>query len=323
MQNKSLQIAITGGSGLVGRMIRPALMAAGHRLRNFDYHPDWVTDLIHSRFGGPYHEDELASPGARADIYLGKFQRRIRPVLMEIRKCFHPDTLNIRSDFDRWVESFQGCDAVVHLAAIPHASVKGMTPRDYEMTNYQGAINIYQAAKKAGVRRFVYASSCQAYFINRFTAWRQFPIREEDADPIHSFFRPHDYGYLKWRFERFLLEQSAVDGMVSLALRLELPGLWGAEANNLFIQTSVENLQQAFSQSCVVPLEPGAQILNIADEWVPESLVNLPEFVSLRWQGVSYQGSDNSSLLSLDRAREILGYRPIPHGSYYLKQSIF
>jgi NADH dehydrogenase len=57
-----------------------------------------------------------------------------------------PETL------DEWME---GVDTVVHLVAIPIE--KGN--RTYEAINYQGTVNVVEAAKKAGVRRFI--NMCQ------------------------------------------------------------------------------------------------------------------------------------------------------------------
>jgi NADH dehydrogenase len=50
--------------------------------------------------------------------------------------------------------SMQGVSAVVHLVAIPMER-GGLT---YEAVNYQGTVNVLDAARSAGVRRFVYMS---------------------------------------------------------------------------------------------------------------------------------------------------------------------
>lgn len=322
MHSKPLTVAVTGASGFIGGLIGPFLAGAGHKIRAYDFRQAALTSLLNLRIGGPFSESQFALLPARADLLLGLCQKRLRPPLFKLFSSggIGPD---IRSDLTGWVERFQGCDVVIHLAAIPHPNVPGLTTRNYESINYEGAVNIYQAAKQAGVPRFVYASSCQTYFINRFSGWKQFPIREEDADAIQSFFRPHDYGYLKWKFENYLKEHSAQDGIRSLALRLEMPGLWGASSNNLFIQTSADNLRQAFLLSCTATVEAGTHILNIADDWVPESLINLTEYTRLRWQNIPCQPKDNTSLLSLKKAKEVLGYCPVRHGRYFPLKTIF
>ena len=53
----------------------------------------------------------------------------------------------------------EGCDAVVHLANIAHASA---SPADLHRVNVEGTIAQARAALAAGVRRFVYLSSIKA-----------------------------------------------------------------------------------------------------------------------------------------------------------------
>lgn len=56
-----------------------------------------------------------------------------------------------------------GYDAVVHLAAISNDPM-GKAFEDVTMQiNYQGTIDVAHAAKRAGVRSFVFASSCSVY----------------------------------------------------------------------------------------------------------------------------------------------------------------
>lgn len=55
--------------------------------------------------------------------------------------------------------SLAGCDAVVHLANIAHASA---SPRELHRVNVEGTLAQAQAAAAAGARRFVYLSSIKA-----------------------------------------------------------------------------------------------------------------------------------------------------------------
>jgi len=60
-------------------------------------------------------------------------------------------------------EILSGVDAVIHLAAI---SNDPMGDRFKEVTydiNYEASVNVAKMAKKAGVKRFVFASSCSVY----------------------------------------------------------------------------------------------------------------------------------------------------------------
>jgi uronate dehydrogenase len=57
---------------------------------------------------------------------------------------------------EAWVRQFEGCDAVVHLAADP---VAHRTWQELLGPNLDAVANAYEAAARAGVRRFVFASS--------------------------------------------------------------------------------------------------------------------------------------------------------------------
>lgn len=58
-------------------------------------------------------------------------------------------------DLDAMKEIFAGCDAVVHLAGIPDES----SYYDIEAHNITGTYCVFEAAKRAGVGRVIYASS--------------------------------------------------------------------------------------------------------------------------------------------------------------------
>jgi nucleoside-diphosphate-sugar epimerase len=321
MSFQPFKIALTGSSGFVGRMILPSLTKAGHQVVGYDRQSGFISDLLNHRWFLPVTADRIQSRAMKTEVLIGQLQKRIRPVFQSL--LYKSSGIDICSEPTRWAQRFTGCQVVIHLAAIPHPKVKGMTPQDYESINYEGAINIYQAARAAGVPRFVYASSCQAYYINRFTGWKHFPVLEEDADAIQEICRPHDYGFLKWKLEQYLLENSLRDGMTTFSLRLEMPGLWGANSDNLYTQTSLENLQQAFLLASIQPVDMGAHILNIADDWTPESLVDLRQYVRQRWPGVPCDIRDNSSILSVEKARNLLGYKPVRNGHYYPHRALF
>lgn len=64
---------------------------------------------------------------------------------------------------DAVVEDFEGIDAVLHLAALSNDPLGSI---DRELTldvNYRGAVHIARLAKEAGVKQFVFSSSCSSY----------------------------------------------------------------------------------------------------------------------------------------------------------------
>lgn len=60
-------------------------------------------------------------------------------------------------------EHFEGIDAVVHLAAISNDPLGNINSSITLDVNYHGAMNVARAAKQAGVKRFIFASSCSLY----------------------------------------------------------------------------------------------------------------------------------------------------------------
>lgn len=113
-----MKIAVTGGSGKLGRSVVRRLSEDGNEVTNLD------------RVGvrGPgFTAVDLRNYGQVVDVFLG---------------------LEDRSS---------GFDAVVHLAAIP---APGLAPdaATFE-NNMQSTYNVFQAARRAGIKKIVYASS--------------------------------------------------------------------------------------------------------------------------------------------------------------------
>lgn len=70
--------------------------------------------------------------------------------------------------------AMQGCDAVLHLAALIAIPYSYHSPDTYVDTNVKGTLNILQAARELGVRRVVHTSTSEVYGTARFV-----PITEE------------------------------------------------------------------------------------------------------------------------------------------------
>ncbi len=67
---------------------------------------------------------------------------------------------DVRDVTDRDLE---GVDAIVHLAGLSNDPLGQLNPALTAMINHDATIRIARAAKKIGVRRFVFASSCSIY----------------------------------------------------------------------------------------------------------------------------------------------------------------
>ncbi|MBW2966181.1 SDR family oxidoreductase [Candidatus Woesearchaeota archaeon] len=61
------------------------------------------------------------------------------------------------------VELFKGVNTVFHVAAIPRVQYSIKNPEQTNKANINGTLNILEACRKAGVKRFVYSASSSAY----------------------------------------------------------------------------------------------------------------------------------------------------------------
>jgi nucleoside-diphosphate-sugar epimerase len=119
-----MKILLTGHKGYIGAVAGPVLADAGYQVVGLD------TDLYAGcDFGEPLRE------------------------LPEIRKDVRDLT---RADLD-------GFDAVVHLAALSNDPLGNLDARLTFDINHSASIRLAELAKQAGVRRFVFSSSCSTY----------------------------------------------------------------------------------------------------------------------------------------------------------------
>lgn len=123
-----MRILITGTEGYIGARLAPWLMAAGHDVVGLDT--------------GYYRDGTL---------YLDPVQPRCAPrtTYKDLRRVDESD--------------LAGMDAVVHLAELSNDPLGENCPDITHEINHRGSVRLAEAARAAGVRRFVYASSCSVY----------------------------------------------------------------------------------------------------------------------------------------------------------------
>jgi nucleoside-diphosphate-sugar epimerase len=119
-----MRILLTGHKGYIGAVAGTILRSAGHEVVGLD------TDLF---AGCEFGDSGWEIPEVRKDI---------RDVT--------------RSDFE-------GFDAVVHLAALSNDPLGNLDPSLTYDINHVASVRIAKLAKAAGVKRFVFSSSCSTY----------------------------------------------------------------------------------------------------------------------------------------------------------------
>lgn len=91
------------------------------------------------------------------------------------------------------IEDIEGFDAIIHLAGLSNDPLGELNPELTEEINFQGTVNLAKLANKAGVRRFVYASSQSMYGISD----TENELDEDDSEknPVTA------YAKTKWKAE--------------------------------------------------------------------------------------------------------------------------
>jgi len=87
------------------------------------------------------------------------FDRRESPY----RKPNQEEVLGDLQDFGLLTRTFQAAEYVYHLAALADLNAARSLPRESASTNVVGTVNALEAARLAGVKRFVFASTVYVY----------------------------------------------------------------------------------------------------------------------------------------------------------------
>ena len=100
-----------------------------------------------------------------------------------------PDRIDIRSILkdlrDLQPEDLAGFDAVVHLAALSNDPIGNLDARWTDEINAAGSVRLAELAKAAGVRRFLFSSSCIMYGMSTAAVGR----RDSPLDPKTEYAR--------------------------------------------------------------------------------------------------------------------------------------
>lgn len=119
-----MKVLLTGHRGYIGAILTPMLLARGHAVTGLD------SDIYRTcTFVG-----ELAqTPMKEKDIR------------------------------DALIDDVAGFDAIIHLAGLSNDPLGDYRPELTEEVNFKASVRLAQLAKRAGVPRFLYASSCSNY----------------------------------------------------------------------------------------------------------------------------------------------------------------
>ncbi len=119
-----MRVLVTGHNGYIGCVMVPMLRAAGHEVVGID------SELFDTFKLVPY---KSGIPELRLDI------RDVEP------------------------KHLAGLDAVIHLAALSNDALANLNPDVTYQINQAASVRLAQLAKSAGVKRFLFSSSCSIY----------------------------------------------------------------------------------------------------------------------------------------------------------------
>lgn len=143
MKLKGKKILVTGSDGFIGSHLTEELVRQGHDVRAF---------VLYNSFNSWGWLDHAAPEVLDSlDVFCG-----------DIR-----DPNGVRN-------AMQGCDVVLHLAALIAIPYSYHSPDTYIDTNVKGTLNIVQAARNLNVAKVVHTSTSEVYGTARFV-----PITEE------------------------------------------------------------------------------------------------------------------------------------------------
>jgi nucleoside-diphosphate-sugar epimerase len=119
------RILVTGTEGYLGSLLAPELVRLGYEVVGLDT--------------GFYKERMLYRDGSITPFTIARDLRRIEP------------------------ENLEDIDAIVHMAELSNDPAGQLAPTITYEINHKGSVFLAELARKAGVKRFVYMSSCSVY----------------------------------------------------------------------------------------------------------------------------------------------------------------
>ena len=273
-----MRIAVTGGSGKLGRTVVRELRAAG----------DDVIALDATGERGPgFVRVDLTDYGQTVDAILG---------------------VDDKAD---------GFDAIVHLAAIPAPGILSDVATFHN--NIRVTYNVFQAARRAGIRNVVYASSETVLGLPFDVPPPYIPVDEEyPARPEST------YSLVKHLEEQMAIELVRWDPELKI-VALRFSNVMDPSDYAEFPSFDQDARARKWNLWGYIDARDGAQAVRRALQWqttgferfiiaASDTVMSRPnaELVAEVFPDVPVKGElgVNDTLLSIDKARRLLGYEP-------------
>jgi nucleoside-diphosphate-sugar epimerase len=282
------RVAVTGGSGKLGRAVVADLVAHGHEVV--------VLDRV-----APQGLPDGGTSGGRA-------------VAVRVDLTDYGQVVGALGGVD---DRHGGVEAVVHLAAVP---APGLVPNAATFANnVPTTYNVFEAARALGIPRVVWASSetvlglpfdtpppyapvDEAYPPRPESTYSLGKVVEEEMARQFARWSP-DATFIGLRFSNVM----AVEDYAGFEAFQDDPALrrW-----NLWGYIDARDGAQAVRRALTAPVR-GAEVAIVANA---DTVMRLPsaELMAREFPGVEVRGDlgEHETLLSIDHARALLGYEP-------------
>lgn len=176
-----MKALVTGGRGFIGGHLTSKLLNDGHKVVNLDMPERYLRNLTHLLFN---------------DNLIVVFKNLADSNVLEMVEMIIAEKI----------------DWIFHLAGFADIVPSMNDPLTYFRNNVLGTINILEAARQAGIYKFIYASSSSVYGICDAV-----DIPTSEMAPI----RPqYPYAETKYQGERWVSHYNKVYGLPTISLRL-------------------------------------------------------------------------------------------------------
>jgi len=176
-----MKILVTGGAGFIGSNLVDRLLALGHEVA--------VIDDFNDAYAPKIKRANLAGAAGRIALHEA-----------DIRDAGAMERIVAAGRFD----------TIVHLAARAGVRPSIQQPKLYLSTNIEGTFNLLEAARQAGVRRFIAASSSSVYGVLKTVPFSEEMCLNQTISP---------YAATKLAAEQLCSNYSHLYGMRTINLR--------------------------------------------------------------------------------------------------------
>lgn len=290
---------VTGGAGFIGSNLCEAILKMGYKVRCLD--------------------DLSTGKQANVDIFLD-----------------NPNYTFIKGDikdFDTCMSACEGVDYVLNQAAWGSVPRSIEMPLFYEKNNIMGTLNMMEAARQHGVKKFVYASSSSVYgdhpvlpkkegqegnLLSPYALTKR--VDEEFAKLYTRLYGLDTYGL---RYFNVFGRRQDPDGayaavipkFIKMLMNGETPTINGDGMQSRDF-TYIENVIEANLKACLAPHEAAGNAFNIAyggREYLIDIYHSLTRALGKDIEpnfGPDRAGDIKHSNADISKAREMLGYDP-------------